>query len=90
MHEIVNLLQLGKTDRLEGSLDDATTEELQSLGRVLSVADVGTADRDHLDDGFEDGSAEVGACWETDADDCSSGTDVLFEQTKSVKRKRQR
>lgn len=61
MHEIVHLLELRHPNDLEWSLNDTTTEKLDGLGRVLAVADVRAPDRDHLDDGLEDGRAQVGA-----------------------------
>lgn len=49
-HEVVDLLQLAHADGLEGSLDETATVEIDGFGGVLSVADVGSFDGDHLDD----------------------------------------
>lgn len=77
VHEVIHHLQLAQPDRLEGRLDQAAAEEVERLGRVLAVAHVGTLDRDHLDDGLEDGGAQVGARGEADADYGAAGADVL-------------
>lgn len=77
VHQIINHLQLRKTDNLEGRFNNSTAVELQCLGGIASVSDVGSLDGDHLDDALEDRCAQVGACWETDADDCSAWSDVL-------------
>lgn len=78
MHQVVHLLELGEPDDLEGSLDQAAAEESERLSGVPAVADVGALDGDHLDDRLEDGSAQVGAGGETDANDGSAWADVLF------------
>jgi hypothetical protein len=77
LHEVVNALKLAETDGLEWSLDEAAAEEVERLAGILTVADIGTLDRNHLDDRLEDGRAEVSAGRETDADDCTARTDVL-------------
>lgn len=78
MHQIIDHLQFRQTDNLEGRLNDSAAVELQCLGGIASVSDVGSLDGDHLDDALEDGCAEVGACWKTDADDCSAWSYVLL------------
>lgn len=40
VHQLVDLVQILQVDRLEGSMDETTLEEVKSLSRVLSVADV--------------------------------------------------
>lgn len=77
MHEVVDHLELAEADGLDRGLDETAAEEVQGLGRVLAVADVGSLDGDHLDDRLEDGCAEVGTGGETNADDGTAGTDVL-------------
>lgn len=77
VHQIVNLLELGKSDRLEWGVYHAAAEELERLGCVLAVAHVRSLDGDHLDDGFEHGSAQVGSGGESDADDGAARADVL-------------
>ena len=78
VHEVVHALQLGQANDLEGRLDETAAEEVEGLGRVAPVADVGALDGDHLDDGLEDGGFEVGAGGEADADDGAAGADVLL------------
>ena len=40
VHELVHLRELLEVDRLEGSMDQATSEERKSLLRILSIADI--------------------------------------------------
>ena len=81
MHQVVDLLELGETDGLVRALDQAAAVEVECLGGVLAVADVAALDGDHLDDGLEDGSLEVGAGGQTDADDCAAWADVLLSHS---------
>jgi hypothetical protein len=78
MHQIIDVLQLGQTDGLEGGVDQTAVEELKGLGRVAAVAHIGALDGDHLDDGLEDGCPEVGAGGEADGYNCAAGSDVLL------------
>lgn len=77
LHEVKDLAELGQADGLEGDLDEAATEEVESLSRVGSVTDVAALDLDHAHNSVEDGSTEVGIGGETDADDDTLGADVL-------------
>lgn len=77
MHQVVHLLQFTHANRLKGTLDEAALEEVESLGGVFSVADIGSLDRLHPDDGFEDGSFQKGTGGHTDGDDGAAGSDVL-------------
>lgn len=63
MHKIINLLELTETAGLVWGLDETSSEELNGLGRIGSVADVGTLDGDHLNDGLKNRCAEVGSSW---------------------------
>ena len=63
MHQVVDTLQLGKTDDLVRRLDEATLVEVERLRSILTVADVAALDGHHLDDGLEDGRAEICASW---------------------------
>lgn len=58
-------------------MDQTTCEEVKSLIRVLSVADVRGLDSDHLEHGLEDWCSDVGVGWETDDDDGTSWSDVF-------------
>lgn len=77
LHELVDLLELGETDGLEGDLDETLSEELDGLGGIGTVADVRSLDSDHADDSVEDGGGERGVGGKTDADDGTLGSDVL-------------
>ena len=63
MHQVVDTLQLGKTDNLVRRLDEATLVEVECLRGILTVADVAALDGYHLDDGLEDGRTEICASW---------------------------
>jgi len=84
VHEVVDLLELGKTDGLVRALNQTTAVELECLGGVLAVADVAALDGDHLDDRLEDGCLEVGAGGQTDAHDCTAWADILLCQSQYV------
>jgi hypothetical protein len=77
VHLVIHHLELGKADNLEWCLDQATSVEVNGLGGVLAVTNVGTLNPDHLDDRLENGGLQVGTSWETDADDSSAWSDVL-------------
>jgi hypothetical protein len=77
LHFVVNHLELRKSDDLEGCLDQTATVELDRLAAVLAVAYIRPLDCDHLDNRLKDWCLEVRACWETDTDDGTAGTDVL-------------
>ena len=72
------MLQLRKTHHLEGDLDEATTEEVESLRRVPAVADVGATDRDHLDDRLEHRGTQVRAGRESNAYDGATRSNVQY------------
>jgi len=76
-HEVVDRLELGETDSLDGDSDESLAEELNSLSRVGTVTDVRALDVDHADDGIEDRGDEVGVGGETNADDGTARADVL-------------
>lgn len=78
LHQVVDLVQLRQADGLEGSLDQATTEEVEGLGGVLTVADVRALDSNHTDDGVEDRSLQVSTSGQTNADNGTARADVLF------------
>jgi hypothetical protein len=78
VHEVVDLLELGKTDSLVRAVDETAAVEVERLGCVLAVAHVAALDGDHLDDRLEDGSLEVGACRQTDAHDCAAWANILL------------
>lgn len=77
LHHLKDLGEFRKTDDLEGCLDESLGVEVEGLGSVSAVTDVGALDGDHSDDGLEDGSLEGGTGGQTDADDGTAGTDVL-------------
>lgn len=77
VHQVIDALKLGKTDCLEGCLDDAATVEFDGLGAVLAVANVRSLDGDHLDDGLKHWSPQVGTGWQTNADDRAAWSHVL-------------
>jgi len=77
VHEVVDHWQFRETDDLEWCLDETAAEEFDGFGGVAAVADIRAFDGDHFDNGLEDGCAEVGAGWETDADDGAAWSDVL-------------
>jgi hypothetical protein len=78
VHEVVNLLELRKTDCLVRAVDETAAVEVERLGCVLAVADVAALDGDHLDDGLEDGSLEVRTSGQTDAHYCAAWANVLL------------
>lgn len=58
-------------------MNQATSEEIKSLSRVLSVTDVRSLNSDHLKHGLEDGRPDVSLCRQTDNDDGTSWSDVF-------------
>lgn len=77
VHQVVDHLELRKTNSLEWGLDHTTAEEFEGFGGVLAVADVRATNVHHLDDGLEDWSLQVGTGWQTNADDGTTWADVL-------------
>lgn len=77
VHHVVDLGQVLEIDGLEGGADEAAGEEVERLGRVLAVADVGALDAHHLDHRLEHGRADVGLGWQADDDDGAAGAHVL-------------
>lgn len=77
MHLVVDHLELRESNDLEWRLDQATSVEVDGLGAVLAVADVGSLYPDHLDDRFKHGRLEVGTSWKTYADDGTARSNVL-------------
>lgn len=76
-HEVIDGLELTEADSLEGDLDEATLVEVNGLGGIGTVTDVGALDGDHADDSVEDGSREVGVGGETNAHHNTARADVL-------------
>lgn len=76
-HQVVHLLELAHANCLEWSLDEATLVEVDGLGSVLAVADIGALDRLDADDSFEHWSTEECTGRKTDGDDSTAGTDIL-------------
>lgn len=70
-------MQFRQSDSLVWCFDETASEEFDGLGGIFSVADVGTLDGNHLDDGLEDWCAEIGAGWKTNANNGTARTDVL-------------
>jgi hypothetical protein len=58
MHQIKNILKLAQSHNLHWCLDESSLVEINGLGRIFSVSDVGTLDGDHAEDGAENGSLE--------------------------------
>lgn len=77
VHELVHLLKLAEANGLEGDPDQATAEEVDGLCGIGAVAHVAATDVDHAHDSVEDGGGDVGVGGETDADDDTTGSDVL-------------
>ena len=79
MHQVVYFLELAQTYELVWGVDETTAEEIDGLGGVFAVSDVGTFDRLHASYGFEDGGTEVCTSWKTYGNDGTAGPDVLFD-----------
>jgi hypothetical protein len=77
VHLVVNHLQLREANNLERRLDQTPREEVNRLGAVLAITNIRSLNADHLDDRLEHGRLEVRTRRQTDANDGTTGTDVL-------------
>lgn len=77
MHLIIDVWQILEVDGLKWSMDETSSEEIKSLGRILSVADVRSLNSDHLEHRLEDWCSNVCTSWQTDDDDGTSRPNVL-------------
>jgi hypothetical protein len=77
LHELEDIVELRETDSLEGNLDEATAVEVDGLGSIGTVTDIGSLDLDHANNSVEDGSRELGTGGETNADNSTLRSDVL-------------
>lgn len=76
-HHLVDFGELLKVDSLERCFDQPTSEKLDRLCAVLSVAHIAALDANHLGHRFKDGCLDLGTGRETNDDDAASWSDVL-------------
>ena len=58
-------------------MNESSCEEIESLLAVLSVANIGSLDPNHLEHRLEHWCADEGTSWQTNNDDCSPRSDVF-------------
>ena len=75
-HQFKDMSKLGKRRLFERGIDETTSEEVNRLDTILSIADIAAANLDHANDCLEDGSLQEGTCGKTNGDDDATRTNV--------------
>lgn len=76
-HELKNLRKILQRSRLERSLDQPSSEEVNGFHAILPIPDITPLDVDHADDGVEYGSLYHCSSRDADGDDSTARADVL-------------